>query len=41
MIKHYLTKYTTEDNQRWAEAWLQIDFFGKSFCFSKKRIKVG
>lgn len=37
MIHHYITKYT-ENNQRFAESWLQIDILGKSFCLSKKRI---
>lgn len=39
MIHHYITKYT-ENNQRFAESWLQINIFGKCFFLSKKRIKI-
>ncbi len=35
-MHHYLTVYT-ENGTRYAEAWFQLDFFGKSFCFAKKR----
>ncbi len=37
MIHHYITKYK-ENGRNYAEAWVQIDIFGKSFCLSKKRI---
>ncbi|MGY3767683.1 hypothetical protein ACWOAK_02645 [Helcococcus kunzii] len=39
MIKHYITKYI-ENGKMYVESWLQIDLFGKSFCFSKKRIEI-
>lgn len=39
IMKHYLTKYT-ENGIRYAEAWIQLEFFGKVFCISKKRIEV-
>lgn len=39
MFKHYITKYTA-DNKRFAESWLQLNIFGKCFCFSKKRIEL-
>ena len=39
MIKHYITKYR-ENCTLWAEAWIQVDLFGRTFCFWKKRIKV-
>lgn len=39
MIKHQLTKYTT-NNKKYAEAWLQINIFGKAFVFNKKRIEI-
>lgn len=29
MLHHYITKYT-ENNQRYAESWIQINAFGKS-----------
>ena len=39
MIKHYITKYQ-ENGQRFAESWLQINLFGKCYCFSRKLIKI-
>lgn len=36
-MKHHVTKYE-EDGQRWIEAWLQINAFGRSYCFWRKRI---
>ena len=39
MIHHYLTKYK-ENDQWYAEAWLQINLFGLCFCFSKRRIAL-
>lgn len=39
MLKHYITKYE-ENNQLYAESWLQINIFGRCFCFSKKKIKL-
>ena len=38
-MHHYITKYR-EDGQRYAEAWLQVNFFGHSFCFWRRRIKI-
>lgn len=38
-MHHYLTVYT-EEGIRYAESWLQINLFGRSFCFSKQRYKV-
>nr|DAT75411.1 MAG TPA: hypothetical protein [Caudoviricetes sp.] len=37
MLHHYITKYK-ENGRYYAEAWFQIDVFGKSFYLSKKRI---
>lgn len=37
MFHHYITKYK-ENGRYCAEAWLQIDIFGKTICLSKKRI---
>lgn len=39
MVKHYLTKYV-EGGVKYAESWIQINLFGKCFCFSKKKIKI-
>ena len=38
-MHHYLTKYT-ENGQRYAEAWLQINILGHSLCFWRRRIKI-
>lgn len=38
-MKHYITKYT-EDGKLYVESWLQINIFGKAFCFSKKKIEI-
>lgn len=39
MIHHYLTKYE-ETGKLYAESWIQINLFGRCFCFSKKRIEL-
>ncbi len=39
MIKHYITKYY-EDNNLYSEAWIQINLFNKSWCVSKRKIKI-
>lgn len=39
MFKHYITKYTS-DGIRYAESWLQLNIFGKVYCFSKKKIVI-
>lgn len=36
MIKHHITHYAT-DGKDYAEAWIQINIFGKKICLSKKR----
>ena len=38
-MKHYITKYWY-DGQRFAESWLQVNLFGKCFCFWKKKIAI-
>ena len=39
IFHHYITRYI-EDGTRYAESWLQINFLGWSWCFSRKRILV-
>lgn len=39
MIKHYITKYT-ENGNLYAESWLQINIFTKTYCFSKRKILI-
>lgn len=40
MLNHYLTKYTTPNGKKYAESWLQLNVFGKSFCFWKRKIEI-
>lgn len=40
MIKHHVTIYG-EGGKLYAEAWLQVNAFGKCFCFWKQRIEIG
>jgi len=39
MIHHYMTKYA-EGGTLWVESWMQLNLFGLSFCFSKKKIAL-
>lgn len=39
MFHHYMTRYRDENGEVWYESWLQIDLFGKCFCFSKRRYR--
>lgn len=39
MIKHYITKYYEDDNL-YAESWIQINLLNKSWCVSKRKIKI-
>lgn len=39
MIKHYITKYE-EDGKLYAEAWVQINVFGRCYCISRKRTEI-
>lgn len=38
-MHHYITTYE-ENGQHWAEAWFQINLFGRCYCFSRRRIRV-
>lgn len=35
-MKHYLTTYT-QNGIQYAEAWIQIEFFGKFFLYQQKK----
>ena len=39
MMHHYITKYE-ENGKRYAESWMQINLFGKCFCFSKRKTEI-
>ena len=38
-MKRYITKYT-EDGKLYAEAWDQINIFGKAYTFHRRRIEI-
>lgn len=38
-MHHYITKYE-ENGKRYAEAWIQINVFGKCICFSRKKVEI-
>lgn len=37
--KHYLTVYE-ENSKLYAESWLQLDVFDRSYCFSKNKKEI-
>ena len=37
--KHYITKYE-EDGKLYAEAWIQINVFGRCYCISRKKLEI-
>jgi hypothetical protein len=39
MLHHYITKYE-QDGKRYAEAWIQLDLFGRCWCFWKRRVEL-
>ncbi|HGW6212092.1 TPA: hypothetical protein ACNHUD_002200 [Enterococcus faecalis] len=39
-MKHYMTKYKTDDGKLIVVSWLQINLFGRSYCFSKKELVI-
>lgn len=39
MIHHYITKYRENGVLR-VESWFQIDLFGRSWCFSRRRVEI-
>ena len=38
-MHHYITKYY-ENGKRYVEVWIQINLFGKCFCFNKRKIEI-
>ena len=34
-MKHHITTYT-ENGKKYVSSWLQINLFGRCYCFSKK-----
>lgn len=42
MIHHYITKYWDgRDGAHYAESWLQLNLFGRCWCFWRRRIPTG
>lgn len=39
IMEHFITKYE-ENGKMYAESWFQMDLFGKSYCFWRKRIEI-
>ena len=39
MMHHYITKYEA-NGKRYAESWVQVNLFGRCFCFSKRKIEI-
>lgn len=37
--KHFLTIYE-ENSKLYAESWLQLDVFNRSYCFSKNKKEI-
>lgn len=37
---HYFIAKYEENGKRYAEAWIQINLFGKCFCIWKKKILI-
>ena len=40
MIHHYITQYIDENGKHVVESWLQINMFGRCYCFSRRKIIV-
>ena len=40
MIHHYLTKYVNEKGELIAEAWIQLNLFGKYYTFSDRKTVI-
>lgn len=40
MVRHHLTTYRQEDGTRVAEAWIQLNLFGRCYCFARRRISL-
>lgn len=38
-MHHYITKYEI-NGERYVEAWIQVNLLGKSFCFSRRKVKI-
>ena len=39
-LRHYMTKYE-EGGVLWVESWIQVEAFGRCWCFSRRRLQIG
>lgn len=39
-LRHYMTKYE-EGDRLWVESWIQVNAFGRCWCFSKRKLQIG
>ncbi len=39
-MHHYLTKYVNDRGELIAEAWIQLNLFGKCFIFSDRKMVI-
>ena len=39
-MRHYMTKYRTDQNELRVVSWMQINIFGKCFCMWKKELAI-
>jgi hypothetical protein len=41
MIHHYITHYEDcSDSQHYVVSWLQLNIFGRCFCFSERKVRL-
>ncbi len=40
MLHHYITRYWDEDGRRWVVSWIQLNAFGRCWCFSERRVRI-
>ena len=39
-LRHYMTKYE-EGDRLWVESWIQVNAFGRCWCFSRRKLQIG
>lgn len=38
-MHHYITKFE-ENGKRYATSWIQVNAFGRAYCFNEKKIEI-
>lgn len=41
ILRHYMPKYRDEGGRLVVESWMQLNAFGRCFCFSRRTIRIG